>query len=373
MAKKKDDKEKKGKAKQEPKTPTKKKRKVGRPKKRGRKKKYYKPVKKRKNKVQSNKGFGSNVSYNRVRALLWRTHKEDFASYRDFISNNKDADGNKVKGSSIVSQVYLQCKTLECSDEDILLIYTQFKGQDKEGIPPELPADYFIERPYFQLATENLWDGMDERIWIFSPMLITPPSSFLGVLGEDRCIDSDNQIKDLNKCDIDKGDKFVNGKKELFLPFIRYCNQFQHQGIYETSEEVPHVKFMGIDEDNEKPYWNDSMNRWEIQIVPCNPFGDIEDYGFNPDSIDQTIPDEDDLPIIEPPTPTPETIEPESKKLEQVKIEEAKKTGKVERLEMKKKGMIDEIKMWKDIGDKKEMASAIKKLKDINSKIDKLE
>jgi hypothetical protein len=185
MAKKKNDKE--DKKVQQQKSKSNKKRKVGRPKKRGRKKKYYKPKKKRKATAQARKGFGSNVSYNRVRALLWREFKQDFESYRDFISNRTDEDGNKIKGTSIVSQVYNECKSVDCTDEDILIIYRQFKEQSKGEPPYPLPFDYFIAHPYWELHTENWWDGMDERIWVYSPMLLAPPSTFLGVLGEDRC------------------------------------------------------------------------------------------------------------------------------------------------------------------------------------------
>jgi hypothetical protein len=85
-----------------------KKRKVGRPKKRGRKKKYYTP--KKKSKKVAKKGFSRNVTYNRVRAILWSNFKDDFASYRALISNQTDEEGNKIKGSSIVSQVFSQCK-----------------------------------------------------------------------------------------------------------------------------------------------------------------------------------------------------------------------------------------------------------------------
>ena len=83
--------------KKKPATP--KKRKRGRPKKRGRKKKYYKPKRKTK-KAQRRKGFGSNSLYNRVRVILWKNFKDDFANYTEFISNDVDANGNKIKGST---------------------------------------------------------------------------------------------------------------------------------------------------------------------------------------------------------------------------------------------------------------------------------
>ena len=71
-----------------------KKRKVGRPKKRGRKKVYYKAKKKKTQNKQ--KGFSSNATYNRVRQVLWQNYKDDFVSYRAFISNQRDENGNPI-------------------------------------------------------------------------------------------------------------------------------------------------------------------------------------------------------------------------------------------------------------------------------------
>lgn len=370
MANKKDNKKNNDKSK---KSKSKKKRKVGRPKKRGRKKKYYKKKGKRKKKKStSTRGFGSNVSYNRVRSLLWQNYKEDFTSYIEFISNDKDEQGNKIKGTSIVSKVYDQCKSVDCSDEDILSIYRQFKTQDK-GDPAVLPDAYFDPRPYYELLTENLWDGMDERLWVYSPMLLPPPSIFLGILGEDRCIDKDNQIKDITDCDKDKGDRLVEGKKEYFTAFVNYCNQFQQSGIYEGSDEVPHVKFKG-EGDEREPYWNEEEGRWEVEIVPCTPFGEVYDYGFDPDSTDQMIPDEDDLIEIK----EKEDEEEEEQKVEkdtekeialekekQKTLAQAEKTAQAQAKLEEKKIIADITAQWRR-GDitKKEMMELIKIIKE---------
>ena len=103
----------------------KKKRKVGRPKKRGRK-----PLKKKSSKKvlsvnNSKKGFGTALTYNRVRKLLWKEFKDDFSSYKEFISSKYDENGNKIKGSSITSKVYSECKSQDCLDDDVILIYQQ--------------------------------------------------------------------------------------------------------------------------------------------------------------------------------------------------------------------------------------------------------
>jgi len=386
---KKDDKDKKKKPKGTP--PPKKKRRVGRPKKRGRKKKYYKKKKKKSKGAQGNKGFGSNVSYNRVRSLLWKEHKNEFASYRDFISNKVDDDGKKIKGSSVVSEVYNECKSLDCSDEDILIIYRQSNEQNEEDVKPELPSHYYEPRPYWQLLTEDLWDGMDERLWVEAPMIIINPSSFLGILGEDRCVGKDNEILPLSQCEIKKGKKVnedakqVLGKKNFFQPFVNWNNEVQLtdnvEGMEAESGTVAHVMFIGKNNEKET-YWNPEENRWEIELVICTSQGVINDFNFNPSVDDQDIEDyiRPEIKDKEPePEPEPEPIEEKSTAVEKAEIEEIRKTGeltqkkvKVDILEAKKKGIMEEGRFFKDIGDKKGLADAVKRLKDINKQIDKI-
>jgi hypothetical protein len=364
---KKDDKDKKPKSKPTPK----KKRKVGRPKKRGRKKKYYKKKKKKSTGLQGKKGFGSNVSYNRVRSLLWKEHKNEFSSYQDFISNTVGEDGQKIKGSSIVSKVYAECKSLECSDEDILIIYRQSNEQSPDDEKPQLPSDYYMPRPYWELLTEDLWDGMDERLWVDAPMIITAPTYFLGILGEDRCVDKDNQVTDIVNCDTKKGDKIVLGKKWRFQVFVDSFNVAQAQGIMSSSEEVPHVMFIGKDGENET-YWNPITKQWEIELVICTKTEDINSFGFVPSDDVQEI-DADLIP--EPQVPEEKEEDKKDKEIspvQQAEIKEIEKTGKLSRLELKKKGVMEEVKLYKEIGEKKEMADAIKRLKAINKEIDKI-
>ena len=175
------------------KKPIKKKKKVGRPKKRGRK-----PLKRKsiKSKVlspnNSKKGFGSALTYNKVRKLIWENHKEDFASYKDFISSKLDENGNKIKGSSITSKVYAECKSQDCLDADVLNIYLQLN--QTKGEAPQLPQDHFIEPfHYWTLITEDWWMSFPNELWVYSPMLLKNPDSFLGALGENRYIDEDGE------------------------------------------------------------------------------------------------------------------------------------------------------------------------------------
>ena len=269
-----------------------KKRKVGRPKKRGRKKVYYKPKKKKKS--TKRKGFSSNTTYNRVRQVLWQNYKDDFVSYRAFISNQRDENGNPIKGTSIVSQVFAQCKSLECLDDDILEIYRQFRNQNPNDEPPVLPDDYYDIRYYWELITEDWWAGFDERIWVVSPMLLFDPDNFLGVLGSDRQVDANDQLLQ-RRFNAQQGDRLIEGKAKRFKEFVDYCNQLQAEGLIVGSQDVPRWRFTGESEeiDDTEVYWNPFTNRWEIKIVICEPNGDINNYDFDPKEPDAPIDEEE--------------------------------------------------------------------------------
>lgn len=266
-----------------------KKRKVGRPKKRGRKKNYYTPKKKSKKVVK--KGFSRNLTYNRVRSVLWTNFKDDFPSYRDFISNLSDEQGNKIKGSSIVSRVFAECKSLDCVDSDIIEIYNQFKSQNPDDEQPILPPNYYELHYYWELETEDWWSGFDSRVWVVAPSLLQDPDNFLGILGSDRYVDSNGELL-TRKFDSKQGDYIIYGKSQRFKEFINYCNSMQSQGLIDGSSDVPNFRFVGKNDDDEEVYWNPLTERWEVRIVICDPFGTIEDYGFEPNEPDLSI-DED--------------------------------------------------------------------------------
>ncbi len=353
-----------------------KKRKVGRPKKRGRKKKYYTP--KKKSKRVAKKGFSRNVTYNRVRAILWSNFKDDFPSYRALISNQTDEEGNKIKGSSIVSQVFSQCKDLDCLDSDIIEIYNQFRNQlpDEEN-RPILPDYYFDTHYYWELETEDWWAGFDNRIWVVSPMLLTDPDFFLGVLGSDRYVDANGELIN-RRFDAGRGDYIIYGKSQRFKEFINYCNSLQTEGLISTSSEVPNWRFVGENDDEADVYWNNVTRRWEVRIVICDPFGTVEDYGFDPTEPDLDI-NEGLIQEIVQRTPTVEqTIEtpiPPSIREEDVRIKEIEKTGKVERLEKKKEGILKEIETYSKLGKKgnKLIDNALERLNKINDELDKID
>ena len=286
-----------------------KKRKVGRPKKRGRKKSYYTPKKKSKKVAQ--KGFSRNLTYNRVRAVLWANFKDDFPNYRAFISNQTDSEGKKIKGTSIVSQVFAQCKSLDCLDSDIIEIYNQFKNQNPDDERPILPSDYFDNHYYWELETEDWWAGFDDRVWVVAPMLIQDPDNFLGILGSDRYVDANGELLN-RKFDGRRGDYIIYGKSVRFKEFINYCNAMQSQGLIGGSSDVPNWRFVGQEDDEADVYWNPFTKRWEVRIVICDPLGTIEDYGFIPNEPDLELDEDLIQDILNKPKPqdTTEQITP---------------------------------------------------------------
>lgn len=320
-----------------------KKRKVGRPKKRGRKKVYYKPKKKKKQSKQ--KGFSSNTTYNRVRQVLWQNYKDDFVSYRAFISNQRDENGNPIKGTSIVSQVFAQCKSLECLDDDILEIYRQFRNQNPNDEPPVLPDDYYDIRYYWELITEDWWAGFDERIWVVSPMLLFDPDNFLGVLGSDRQVDANDQLLQ-RRFNAQQGDRIIEGKAKRFKEFVDYCNQLQSEGLIVGSEDVPRWRFTGLEDyDDNNVYWNPQTERWEIRIIICDSFGDAESYGFIPNEPDAPINEEEinrilgrQIPVELPAEEQPQGQEQPPARLSQaeIRIRERELQIEEERLELEK-------------------------------------
>ena len=287
--------------------PKKKKKKVGRPKKRGRK-----PLKKKSTKSKvlspnsSKKGFGSALTYNKVRKLIWENHKEDFASYKDFISSKIDENGNKIKGSSITSLVYAECKTQDCLDSDVLNIYEQLN--QIRGEVPQLPQKHFKEPFYYwTLISEDWWSAFPFEVWVYSPMLLKNPDSFLGYLGENRYVDEQGEEfgkkeyeDSLKKKDSKRNIRLIEGYKNRFQPFVDECNAIQ-VNYPDKDNYVAYWRFIGTEENPNEVYWSEERKRWEIRIIICNSFGDEEDFGFSPedgDGIDvDKLPTKDEIPV----------------------------------------------------------------------------
>jgi hypothetical protein len=122
-------------------------------------------------------------------------------------------------------------------------------------------------------------------------MLLFDPDYFLGVLGSDRLVDENDQLLN-RRFDANRGDKLIEGKAKRFKEFVNYCNQLQTQGFIQGSDEVPYWRFTGKEDfDDNNVYWSEENQRWEIRIIICDSFEDIESYNF--------VPSEPDLPIDE--------------------------------------------------------------------------
>lgn len=254
--------------------PKKKKRKVGRPKKRGRKPSKKKSLKSKKISNSSKRGFASALTYNRVRKILWEAHKKDYSSYKDFISSKLDANGNKIKGSSIPSIVYSECKDKGCEEKDVLDIYIKIQKEQEpvidRGERPQIPDSYYDanEHFYWTLHTDNWFSAFPDDLWVYAPMFLSNPDDFLGV-------DADSTYNDI---------------KDRFKPFINYCNKLQVD-FPSLDNYVAYFKFVGRNNERE-PYWNEEKNRWEVELVICTLSGEIDDYGFKPDEGDDQQIDE---------------------------------------------------------------------------------
>lgn len=322
--------------------PKKKKKKVGRPKKRGRK-----PLKKKSTKSKvlspnsSKKGFGSALSYNKVRKLIWENHKQDFASYKDFISSKVDENGNKIKGSSITSRVYAECKSQDCLDSDVLNIYLQLN--QTKGEVPQLPQGHF-DQPfhYWTLLTEDWWSSFPFEVWVYSPMLLKNPDSFLGYLGENRYVDENGDEVDSKQYDdfLKKKDpktkiRLIDGYKNRFKPFVDECNAIQVQ-YPDKDNYVAYWKFIGTEENPNEVYWSEERNRWEIKIIICDSFGNENDFGFSPEDGDggldiDKLPNKGETPV-QPVQLTDEDIKRINEADEEIKIlEQREKTAKAEK------------------------------------------
>jgi hypothetical protein len=289
----------------------KKKRRVGRPKKRGRKPLKKKSLKSKKISVNnSKKGFGTALTYNRVRKILWENYKQDFVSYKEFISSQYDENGNKIKGSSIASRVYAECKSQDCLEEDVLNIYIQL-NQSKDDIPI-IPAEYYDPHNYWKIITEDWSSGMPNNLWVVSPMLLANPDYFLGVLWENRYFADGEEIdkkeyEDFYKSNKDKKLKVIDGYKNRFQPFVDHCNQIQMQ-FPEYDNYVAYWKFTGKEDNPNQPYWNEQLKRWEIEIIICTGSGVRNNYDFEPNE------EEFDVEISNLPTESKKDVSQEQEK-----------------------------------------------------------
>ncbi len=240
----------------------------GRPKKTTPKKSSKKPTPKKTTAKKSGKKvtkkavkrdrFASN--YNAIRSLLWKEYKKEWTAqgktYREFIA----------KGG-VVSQTYQRCKTIEteryvgrdkkrhtrqaiisrCTPEEIRGIYGEVTGAYVPP-PPRIPESLKEPRPFWGLDTEIDFSIIPNYVTIVSPMLMAAPAEF-------------------------QPQQYVY--ENTFQGFVDWCNELYERGEWAGSDDAPMVR-MG------EPYYDDHMNRWEIEVYSCDADGNRVNYGYIP-------------------------------------------------------------------------------------------
>jgi len=297
-----------------------------------------KPSSRKGKKLNRKKGLGL---YIRVKSLIWKVHKGEYASgeYRQ-------------KGSKFlqnVRKVYNECKQVgaDCTNGEILDKYQQIVSGEKRP-EPFISADLYEDtHPYWELKDVE-FAVFAPYLWIVSPMLIAPPSEF--------------EISEYASPDGDT----TEGYNRYFKEWVDWCNMvYRDQHGMDFGSEVVEIHFVFT-----KPTWNEQKKRWETEILSVTPQGVIEDFGYvpkgageahNPDEHKEHTPKKGEQPA----TTQPETPVPTAKS-------EAVKTAKLDRLLKTKKSIMDEVKLYADIGEEKEKKSAIERLKKINKQIDAL-
>lgn len=338
-------------------------------------------------KVRKGAGFSSN-NFNYIRSLIWREYGLDYISYFD------------PKFISIVKAVYNECKSAgsECTDREILLFYDDILQNPKRDYPYIDEDLYTTPIPYYQLLDVE-FSLFPAYLWIYSPMIIPPPSEFI--------------ITDYVN---NKEGSAEKGYRKYFKEFVDWANEAMRNqyGSEIDSEDIDiYIKFS-------KPEFIESKHRWETEIIICTADGEPESFGFEPqgrmtdhdvegefekpvDKKIEEIPTEEKLPIEEKQI-SPEEAQKlkqtneklfnlllkmrkkqqqlESKEKTKIKKKVAVKRKKVDvqkqkanelkRLKEIKKEHEKSILLYKKIGDKKRMNKALKDLDAIIRKIKKL-
>ncbi len=336
-------------------------------------------------KARSGAGFSSN-NFNYIRSLIWREYGLDYVSYFD------------PKFINIVKAVYNECKSAgaECTDREILIFYDDIFHNPNRDFP-YIDEDLYTDAiPYYQLLDVE-FNLFPAYLWIFSPMIIPPPSEFI--------ITSYVNNKD------GSADK---GYRKYFKEFVDWCNEAMRNqyGSEVSSDDIDiFIKFT-------KPEFLEDKQRWETEIFICNADGERESFGFEPKGrmTDHDVDDEFEKPIEK----TQEEkdiiakeeeiiITPEEakrlkenneklfnlllimkKKKEQLERKEKNKIKKkvavkrkkvdvqkqkndeLKRLQVIKKELEKSVLLYKKISDKKRMSKALKDLDAVLAKIKKL-
>lgn len=262
-------------------------------------------------KVKKGAGFSSN-NFNYIRSLVWREYGLDYVSYFD------------PKFINIVKAVYNECKSAgqECTDKQILLFYDDILENPKRDFPYIDDDLYTNSIPYYQLLDVE-FAQFPAYLWIFSPMIMPPPSEFI--------ITSYVNNKD------GSGDK---GYRKYFKEFVDWANEAMRNqyGSEINSDDIDiFIKFT-------MPEYIESKQRWETEIFICNADGERESFGFTPKGrmeghdvdAEFEIPIEKETPIET--EKIPPHLEEKQKSVEELKVEKQKNENLFNALiKMKKK------------------------------------
>jgi hypothetical protein len=270
---------------------------------------------------------------------LWSKFKQDY--------NGNDYRSSGGQFLKIVHDVYNECKVSgqDCSDEVLISKYNAILNNEKRPEPFISPDLYqeTDEHEYWSIANVE-FEAFPPYLWIKSQMIASPPYEF--------------QVSDYVNMKRDKDGNYKISKKSgydnEFKDWVDWCNyNFKDVG---SDGYIPYWMFT-------KPEWNDEKKRWETEIYIVDSQGKPDSFGYTPIGGEPKA----DLP----PTLIPPTILPEPTK-EVPQEKPASQESNSQKLLNKKLGYIEEIKMWKEIGDEKEMKNAILKLKIVNKQIEKL-
>ena len=275
--------------------------------------------------------------YMRIRSICWRKHKKDFEG-----KAYKDKDG---KFLTIVREVYNDCKSFgaDCKKRIILDKYADIESDERRPKPvlasdltnPKKPKEYYqIKDVEFAV--------MAPYLWVVSPMIIFPPSEF--------------KITDYVKAD---GDTDA-GYRKYFKEWVDWCNMVHRERSPDFGSEEIEIFFYFTE-----PEWNKEKKRWETEIMICTSTGEIDSFGFKSEGKGA----EHEPQEFEEPKEKPKEKEKKKEEEDKEKKKEDAIDRKLDRLLKIKKDKMEEIKMWKEIGEKEELKEAIKELKAIKKQI----
>jgi hypothetical protein len=220
---------------------------------------------------------GKGEFYRKVKAVLWRNRRGDFANYAELIRNERDEAGKPIPFTSPAGKVYKNCTTIDCDDAEILAIYDSFtevsEDLPKPFIPEQLKTPASGETNYWDVTENEFYNEIPEYVWIVSPMLFGEGVSFLAGSMLDRA--APGQEEEMRP-------QLIQGNKRVLIPFVQYMNELQKAGVNKYGYVV-----------YREPFWNKQQSRWEVEIAPVTDDGTDYDYGYNPSVMVQDIPSEE--------------------------------------------------------------------------------